>query len=443
MIRHLKKKIGALRSDPHLLEVIWSASKALVIRSLGTLLGFAVSVIISRLLGAEGSGIYYLAASVMAIAATIGQLGFENTVIRFIASHAVVGEWNSVRFVYRTAIKVVSLSSFVVSIIIFTGAPWFAHHLFNKPVMEVPLMLMALAVVPFSISQIQTEALRGLMKIPASQAVRSVLLPLGSLVLIYPFVQLWQANGAIVAYLVATVITAAVAWVFWSRALKEIAGRDVSGQATVTLRPLFQSSWPLFGLTLAGIVIQQAATILLGIWGNTGDVGIFNVANRVSSLLLFPLMAMTSILAPKFAAMHRDGQRKELIKLVRHSSAMLMGFAVPAVIVMFFAAEWIMKIFGADFVAGVWPLRLLLFGVLVNVSTGAVGEVLIMTGHEKLIRNLNVAGTLVVGMLCVVLIPPYGDIGAAIAVAIGYIFLNLLTVLMVKRKLGFWPVGIG
>lgn len=441
MIQHLKKKIGVLRSDPHFIEVIWGASKALVARSLGTLLGFAVSIIISRLLGAEGSGIYYLAASVMAIAAIFGQIGFENTVIRFIASYAAVGEWNSVRFVYRTAIRVVSLASLVVAIIIFTAAPWLAHHLFNKPVMEVPLMLMALAVVPFSLSQIQTEALRGLKQIHASQLVRSVLLPLGILVLIYPLVQLWKANGAIVAYLGATVITAVVAWIFWSRALKNMAGRDVSGQATVTLRPLFQSSWPLFGMTLTGIVVQQAATILLGIWGNTEDVGIFNVASRVSSLLLFPLMAMTSILAPKFAAMHRHGQRKELIQLARHSSTMLMGFAVPAVIVMFIAAEWIMRIFGHDFIAGAWPLRLLLVGVLVNVSTGAMGELLMMTGNEKLTRNLNGVGALVIVVLCFILIPPYGGIGAAIAVTTGYTFLNLLMVLMIKRYLGFWPVG--
>ena len=441
MIQRIRHKFGVLRADPHVREVVRGASSAFMLRALGTLLGFTVSVIIARLLGAEGSGVYYLAISVVVIAATIGQLGFENTVVRFIATYAAVGEWSSVRFVYRTAIKVVACAALLAALFIFAGASWLARDVFGKPVMEIPLMLMALAVVPFSLAVIQTEALRGLKQIPASQMVRSVLLPLGSLALLYPFVQLWQADGAIAAYLVATVISACVAWVLLSRAFNKIAGRDIGGQATITLRPLFQSSWPLFGVTLAGIVIQQGVTIMLGMWSSTEDVGVFNVANRVSSLLLLPLMAMISILAPKFAVMHRHGQQKELAQLVRRSSAMLTAFAVPTVIVMFVAAEWIMKIFGADFVAGVWPLRLLLFGVLVNVSTGAVGELLIMTGHEKLTRNLNVAGALVVVVLCVILIPPYGDIGASVAVATGYVFLNLLTVLMVKRKLGFWPVG--
>lgn len=441
MIRHIKYKLGELCADAHLREVLRAASSAFLLRSLGTLLGFVVSVIVARLLGADGSGVYYLAASVAVIAATIGQLGFENTVIRFVASHAAVGEWKTVRFVYRTAITAVSLASLVVAVLIFAGAGWMAQRLFDKPEMEVPLMLMAVAVVPFSLSMIQTDALRGLKQIPASQLVRSVLPPLASLILIYPFILLWQANGAIAAYLIAVLIAAGAAWVLWSRAFNESAGTAVGGEVAITSRPLFQSSWPLFGVTLTGIAIQQVATILLGVWSSSEDVGIFNVANRVSSLLLFPLMAMTCILAPKFAAMHRHGQREELTRLVRRSSTMLMMFAAPAVIVMFAAAEWIMGIFGTDFIGGAWPLRLLLLGVLVNVSTGAMGELLVMTGNEKLTRDLNVMGALAIVVLCLLLIPPYGDVGAAIAVGAGYTFLNLLMALMVKRRLGFWPVG--
>lgn len=441
MIRYIQYRFGELCADTHLREVLQAASSAFLLRLLGTLLGFVVSVIVARLLGAEGSGVYYLAASVVVIAATIGQMGFENTVIRFVASHAAVGEWRTVRFVYRTAITTVALASLVVSLLIFSGAGWMARDLFGKPGMEVPLILMAAAVVPFSLSMIQSDALRGLKQIPASQLVRSVLPPLASLILIYPFALLWQANGAIAAYLVAALVAAGAGWFFWSQAFNESAGTVAGGDVAITLRPLFQSSWPLFGVTLTGIAIQQVATILLGVWSSSEDVGIFNVASRVSSLLLFPLMAMTCILAPKFAAMHRHGQREELIRLVRRSSTMLMMFAAPAVIVMFAAAERVMGIFGSDFVAGAWPLRLLLLGVLVNVSTGAMGELLVMTGNEKLTRDLNVMGALSIVVLCLLLIPPYGDVGAAIAVGAGYTFLNLLMALMVKRRLGFWPVG--
>ncbi len=440
MIERIRDKVGELRTDPHMREVVREASSAFLLRSLGTLLGFTVSVVIAHLLGAGGSGIYYLAASVAAIAATIGQLGFENTVIRFVASHAAVGEWNSVRFVYRTAIVTVCLASSIVAVVIFVGAGWLAEHLFNKPLLEVPLMLMAVAVVPFSLSMIQADALRGLKRTSASQLVKSVLPPLASVMLIYPFVERWQANGAIAAYLVASLIVVGVAWLLWSRALDEIAGGDFGGHSALTRRPLFQSSWPLFGVTLTGIAIQQAATVLLGVFGTTEDVGIFNVANRVSSLLLFPLMAMTSILAPKFAAMYRQGQQKELTQLVRRSSTMLAMFAVPTVMVMFVAAEWIMGIFGSEFVDGVWPLRVLLIGVLINVATGGVGELLIMTGNEKPTRDLSAMVVLVIVLLCALLIPSFGGTGAAIAVAVGYTFFNLSMVLMVKRQLGFWPV---
>lgn len=64
-----------------------------------------------------------------------------------------------------------------------------------------------------------------------------------------------------------------------------------------------------------------------------------------------------------------------------------------------------------------------------------------MTGNEKLIRNINSIGALVIVGLCFILIPLYGGIGAAIAVTAGYSFLNLLMVAMIKKILGFWPIG--
>lgn len=158
--------------------------------------------------------------------------------------------------------------------------------------------------------------------------------------------------------------------------------------------------------------------------------------------MLFPLMATTSILAPKFAAMHRNGQRAELAQLSRQSSALLMALAIPAVVIMFFSAEWILRIFGAEFVTGVWVLRLLLLGILVNVSTGALGELLVMTGNERITKNLNTLGAIFIVVLCFILIPLYGGIGAAISVTSGYTFLNLIMVLCIKKYLGFWPVGL-
>ncbi|RMD65187.1 hypothetical protein D6833_03300, partial [Candidatus Parcubacteria bacterium] len=63
MLKHAFAKL-----DGHLQEALKGASSALLIRVFGTVLGFLLSVMIARLLGAEGTGIYFLTVSLVTIA---------------------------------------------------------------------------------------------------------------------------------------------------------------------------------------------------------------------------------------------------------------------------------------------------------------------------------------------------------------------------------------
>ena len=429
------------RIDRHMQEVLRGSSSALIIRVLGTVLGFVVSVMIARLLGAEGSGIYFLTVSVVMIASTIGRLGFDNTVVRFIAAHASQKEWADVYFVYRTAIKITGFASAVLSVCLFVGASWLAIDVFGKPFMEVPLQIGAAAVLPFSLLVIYAECLRGLKKIPSSQWIKTVLISLGCLLFLYPSISLWSANGAVMSYVVAVIITAIVAWVLWKRVWMGVAkGQHVS---SIFTQKLLQSSWPLFAVMMTGLVMQQAATVFLGVWGSAEDVGVFNIANRVSALLLFPLMAMISILTPKFSEMYKNDEMSELKKLSRKSSRILMIFSVPIAVLVAMYSEWILGFFGAEFIKGQTVLIILLVGVVVNAAAGAVGNILMMSGNERDVRSITFIAALLTVVMLFFFIPVWGGIGAAVAVAIGISMQNILMVWRVYKKFGFIPCTVG
>ena len=416
---------------------------SLMIQVVGSMLGLAVSIIVARMLGAEGSGVYYLAMSVAIIAATVGRVGFDNTVVRFVALHASVQEWGAVRKVYRTAMNVVAAASLVISVILFLGAWWIANSLFDKPYMEIPLRLVALSVLPLSFAMIQAESLRGLKSIRSSQGIKTVLTSLGTLLLLYPLSHMWGTNGAVASFVVATVATSFIAWFLWKRAWKSRCGMSIDLQnGYLKQEELFRSSWPLFGVALTGLVIQQAATIFLGVWGGAEDVGVFNVANRVASLLLFPLIAMISILTPKFAAMHKQGDMKALAGLAQSSSKMLTFFALPVALLVALKAEWILSLFGSEFKDGTTILIILLVGVVINTATGAVAELLMMSGHEKIVSGGVAISAIATLVLCLALIPKYGQIGAAIALTCGMGLQNLIMMVGVKRMLGFWPISL-
>jgi O-antigen/teichoic acid export membrane protein len=81
-------------------------------------------------------------------------------------------------------------------------------------------------------------------------------------------------------------------------------------------------------------------------------------------------------------------------------------------------------------------MAVLAAAMLVNVGVGLVQTLLLMSGHSgrhlaatALGLALNVAG-------CLVLIPPFGALGAAIAWALGIVGENLLAALFARRALG-------
>src|SRR5574340_239897 len=97
------KRIIALheRLDEHMKEIVSGAAVALSLKVVAAGTAFALHVVLARLLGAEGTGIYFLAFTVIAIGAVIGRLGLDNAMLRYIAAHASVQDWSAVKGVSR------------------------------------------------------------------------------------------------------------------------------------------------------------------------------------------------------------------------------------------------------------------------------------------------------------------------------------------------------
>ncbi|GJM17455.1 MAG: hypothetical protein DHS20C13_27820 [Thermodesulfobacteriota bacterium] len=48
-------------------------------------LAFILNVVLARLLGAEGSSVFYLAFTIVLTSAVLGRVGMENSMVKFIA----------------------------------------------------------------------------------------------------------------------------------------------------------------------------------------------------------------------------------------------------------------------------------------------------------------------------------------------------------------------
>jgi O-antigen/teichoic acid export membrane protein len=424
------------RLDGHMIEVIKKAAVALFMRVLGAGLAFGFNVLIARALGAEGSGMYFLALTVTTIATVFGRLGMDNTLLRFVAAHASIGEWVAVKGVYQKGMLLSLTASGISTLVVFLSAPWLAQTVFSKPELTEPIRWMSLAIIPTALGNLQAQVLKGLKRILASSFIEIVSLSALSVGIFYLLGPDWQVNDAVWAYGLAAGITALMGvWLWWSATPQT---RGIQGYFDT--QELLRTSLPLFWVASINLVMMWTATLLLGVWGTTEDVGVFGVASRTANLTNFILVAVNSIAAPKFAAFYKQGQMRALGSMARNSSTLMMLWALPILVLFVAAPGWVMKVFGQEFVGGGPILAILTIGQFVNVATGSVGFLLMMTGHEKLARN-NIAASAVANVvLNVTLIPLYGVVGAAIATAISLAGLNLMAAYLVWKHLHIWTI---
>jgi len=239
-------------------------------------------------------------------------------------------------------------------------------------------------------------------------------------------------TGAIWAYTAGGAVSAGAAWWWWKRVTPQIA----LVQPEFDTRALLRSSLPLLWVASMSMAMNWIATFALGVWGSTADVGIFNAASRVTFLVSFVLIAVNTISAPKFAALYEARQLSVLASTARASERLMVLLAAPVLLVFLVLPRPIMGVFGPEFRSGALQLAILAIAQAANVMTGSVGYLLMMSGHERQVRDSNTIAAITCLIGAVTLVPIWAGVGAAIAVAAALIVRNIVEVWQVKHYLG-------
>lgn len=418
-----------INQKSHEKDLLVGAMNAFFLKLGAAGLTFFMHVVVARTLGANGSGIFFLAFTIVAIAATVGRFGLDNAIVKFVASNAVSSDWQKINSVFSISEKYVFCLSLLISTIIYTGAEWFALHVFDKIDLTGPLRLLSLAIIPIALFTYYANALRGLMLIRHSIFVLSVLSPIVFLVLCWPLMSLYGISGAAGAYLFSVIVASLAGKFIWINKTK----RFSCAQKKFDKSALLASCVPLFIISLLQLIMTWASTLILGGWVESSDVGIFNAANRTSMLVSFILIAVNSIAAPKFAELYRRQDFTALRIIAKKSTLLMILLAFP--VVMMFVAEpmVVMHFFGSEFVDGAQILRILAIGQFVNVATGSVGVILMMCGREREYKHATVIASILNLCLNFILIPICGVLGAATATSISIAIQNFIGLFYVTK----------
>ena len=428
------KKILAFSQKEENKELLLHSSLALIIRVGGAAASFVMNIVIARYLGATESGYFFLAVTVSTIMVSIGRIGGDHIILRYVSIYNEKGEWKKVNGIMSKIMSWSLLATIIITVPTCIFSKQIAIYFFHKEQLHWSLFWVGLSMPFFTAFNAFGIGLQGRRKVLISVTLLKIATPF---LLIALGILFSPKNGSSASfyYLVACALTFLLGYYWWKQNIP-------AGRENVESSLLWKSCLSLWIVAIMQQLVIWAGQFIAGIYNTPSELAQLAVARNTSVLITFILTAVNYVSAPRFASMYSEGRHEELKTYARNTTRLMTIFATPFLLIVWLFPGFIMSFFGKDFSGGIWLLRILALGQFINVISGSVGYLLMMTGYEKDMRNITVINGVLAVVLALILNPTFGAIGSAISTAVVVASSNLMAVGLVKKRLGFNTLSI-
>lgn len=394
-------------------------------------LGFIITALLARQLGPDKFGVYSVAMAVMNLITIFTTVGLPVLLVRQVATYLTNSNWGLLKgiiFYGHQWPLAVSLVLLFVTAIALQFVARDLHLIFWMCAVLVPLLAM---------NQIRAAILRGLHWVVMADVPELLIRPFLALVLIIISIWLpikwvnefWAIGIQIIATFGAFIIGALM--------LRRALPVELNGVKKIYDRNNWvPASTTFLGVAAVSVAESQMALLMIGAIAGVKEAGLYQAANQMVTPMVFGLMSINMALQSKLAAAIAARDKHQSQRLVSEAAKLTLSIAVFAAIVLVVFAENILAIFGEDFVVASSTLRVLVIGQLVNALTGSCGVVLAMSGHQRILLQGAAMALFINAILCLLLIPSWGTIGAAVAASVGLIVWNVYFLIQSRKLTG-------
>lgn len=371
-------------------RVFRSTVAAYAIQIARLLIGFGTRLVLARLILPEGHGLFELALRIVTVAAAVRDLGLPYQVVR------------DDRRPYGTVLAFTLGSGTVITLLLIAAAPLAGILTPDLPtvlrVMAIWVLLDGLAVVPKALFERELT----IQRLVGPEIARVLIFGAVSIVLSLLDWGVWSfVAGELASVLIYGIWAWAGAW------------GKLSFQADLRLLPdLIRQSSYLFWIWLLVQLVTYIDIYIIEWFGDTEEVGLYSYAYR--TMYLTVPIAYPRALFPTLVAYLND--RPRFLEAFRLGAVQLLSLQVLACYFLVFNAERSISIlYGADWLAAVPLLQLLVFVPLFDPFSIVGGEMLKARNEDRLwlvITALNLISLVGFGIL---LTREWGAVGMAAA----------------------------
>ncbi len=416
--------------------VVANTGRFMVGDVLDRVLGLAFLLAATSLYGVAAYGTYVVGLTVFQLVRTVVGFGLGRSLLKDAAAGTAIGDLERVKGAIALGFAVSMTVGLLAATVLVVGAGSIVATAFpGQQHLESTLRMFGVLTPLFAVNFVLLQSFYGVGRVRDMVVANSIVEPvvrLGALVVLFA----GNVTGPIAlpaAYLVALVASSVYAGiVFRSRVWPQLA----QVRARIRVRETLGFAVPVMLTDLFTRGFRSFNTFLFAVFRTSTDVGLFDIAIKLSGVALFFSGALMTAFRPRIAALLAEKRIAELSSETQCYTRWILSVAILPLGLLILMPAPILGVMSGAFVGAATAVRILSCGLLVAQAAGPLVALLLMSGRSRQVLGIIVGGASLYTLASLYAIPNYGIDGAA-AAATGTVLLVVPVLSVhVQRTLG-------
>lgn len=384
-------------------------------------IGLVTSVIVARILGPEGRGLYAVAMAIGATGVQFGNLGLHASNTYYVARD---------RTLLPTMVGNILMVSFVLGGI-GTGVAWLIFSVQpNLAPVHGLLLTLALAWIPFGLAYMLLQnLLLGMQEVRTYNKIE-LMNNIFNIMFIVLLIVFRAITVETVFYAGLIMLIISLVWVLL-RLGPHLTRLPMP--SFVLFKDNIRYGLKAYLAALFAFLVLRIDMLMVKYILGAEETGYYSIAVTMADMIFMLPVVIATILFPKLSAMAHNRDKWKFTRTVVSRAAILMGFFV--IIAIFLAEPVIRILYGNAFIQAVPAFIWLLPGIFfLSIQIVAV-QFLNSIGFPKIVVLIWGVATLLNVVLNLWMIPKYGIVGASIVSSFSYLIVFIFVMLIIRRAI--------
>lgn len=192
-----------------------------------------------------------------------------------------------------------------------------------------------------------------------------------------------------------------------------------------------------FALSCAATIYVNLDTVTLGFMKTNVDVGYYNAAVKIKTILVSIVTSLGTVLLPRASYYVEHGLKEDFYRITKKAINFVFLVATPLMLYfMFFAKEGIFFLSGNTYGGAIVPMQIIMPTLFFIGLTNIMGmQILVPLGKENIVLYSEIVGAVVDLAINYILIPKYASAGAAIGTLVAEIAVWIVQYIYLRKQI--------